>query len=203
MAEPETEFERARELLPWYLNGTLDAPRRLLVEAQLARSTALREELEWLRKLDHDLEGTLPIPEGDLGLGRLMNRIEAQGEGTLVPLKRPQRRRWLVPSLALAATLVIAQTLVIGVLLNDRSQVLKPLGVSTTTQGSLLQVQFRSTATEAQMRELLVACGAEVVGGPGSLGIYTLRVAPERADEALRQLRAATAIVEAANPVPR
>ena len=203
MTSPENALEQARELLPWYLNGTLDESQRRLVDEQLAQSPALRAELEWLRKLGRDLDETISMPTGDLGLERLMNRIDAEREGKLVPLRRPERPRWFVPALALAATLLIAQTLVIGVLLNDRTEVLKPLGVPSLVQGSLLQVQFHPSATEPQIRDLLLAIGGEVVGGPGSLGIYTVRVPVERADEALQRLRAEITIVEAVTPVPR
>ena len=153
---PDNELEQARELLPWYLNGTLDASRRQLVDEQLAQSAELRAELDWLRKLDSDIDETTSIPSGDLGLARLMSRISAEQEGKVVPLKRAERPRWLVPTLALAATIVIAQTLIIGVLVKDREEVLKPLGVSGVGKGTLLQVQFQPSATEAQIRELLV-----------------------------------------------
>lgn len=203
MTSPENPLEQARELLPWYVNGTLDAARRKLVDEQLAQSPALRTELDWLRKLDRDIDETTSIPGGDLGLGRLMSRIDAEREGKLVPLKRPERPRWFVPSLAIAATLVIAQTLVIGVLVKDRSEVLVPHSGLVKGKGSLLQVQFQPSATEVQMRELLVVVGGDVVAGPGSLGIYTIRVSDERAEEALQRLRAEIAIVEAVTPVPR
>jgi anti-sigma factor RsiW len=203
MTSPEDALERARELLPWYLNGTLDQAQRRLVDQQLEQSPALRTELDWLRALDRDLDATMTLRAGDLGLGRLMNRIDVERDGKLVPLRRTERPRWFMPALALAATLVIAQTLVIGVLLRDRTEVLRPLAGPVLLKGTLLQVQFHSSATESQVRELLVSIDGEVVGGPGSLGIFTVRVPDERADEALQRLRAEITIVEAVTPVPR
>jgi anti-sigma factor RsiW len=203
MALPEDTLAYARELLPWYVNGTLDERERSLVEEQLARSAALREELDWLRRLDRDLDETVHVPSGDLGLARLMTRIEAQRAGQVVPLRRKERPRWFAPALALAASLLIAQTLVIGVLLSEREGVLRPASGPAQAQGALLQVQFRADATEVQIRRLLLEIGGEIVGGPGSLGIYTVRVPAQEAETALLRLRGETGLVEAVNTIPR
>ena len=102
-----------------------------------------------------------------------------------------------------AAAILIAQTAVIAVLLNQHTETLRPLSGPAAGQGPLLQVQLRPSATEEQVRELLNAADAQIVAGPGALGIYTIRVADADATRALQRLRAADRIVESVSPLPR
>jgi anti-sigma factor RsiW len=193
-----TEKSDARELLPWYAAGTLAPEARAGVERLLAESPAARAELEWLRAIRRDLPATLEIPAGDLGRARLMQRIAVERAGPKV-VELPRRRerpRWLAPAFALAASLLLAQGLVIGYLVHEREASLAPLGGTPATGGDLLQVTFRPDAAERDIRGLLGSIEAELVGGPGALGHYTVRVPAGRADAAAERLRARVDLVE-------
>lgn len=193
-----TERNDARELLDWYANGTLAPEARAAVERLLAESPAARAELEWLRALRRDLPATLAIPAGDLGEARLLQRIAVERAGPkVVELpRRAERPRWFAPAFALAASLLVAQAALIGYLVHERDAALAPLSGAPAAGGDLLQVVFKPDAAERDLRALLAANGAELVGGPGALGVYTVRVPAGRADAAAAALRARTDLVE-------
>lgn len=186
------------ELLPWYANGTLPDAQRSEVERHLGGCEHCRAELAWITRLGADVKAATPRPAGDLGLSRFLERIAP--ESNVLPLRRRERPRWLVPALALAASVLVAQTLVIGVLLHDRQQTLHTLGGPGVAQGTLLQVTFTPQATEAQIRLLLASVEARIVDGPGALGVYTVSVPPEHADVAMRGLQAAQDVVASVAP---
>jgi hypothetical protein len=68
--------------------------------------------------------------------------------------------------------------------------------------GAVLQVRFRATATEAQMRAALQEIGGAIVDGPGALGVYRVRLQGERPasaadiEQAVQQLKQRTDTVE-------
>jgi len=192
------EKNDARALLAWYAAGTAAPAERAAVERLLAESPAARAELEWLRAIRRDLPGTLPIAEGDLGQARLMQRIALERAGPkVVELpRRPGRPRWFAPAFALAASMLLAQAAVIGYLVHERDAALTPLSGQPPAAGDLLQVAFRPDATERDIRGLLASVDAELVGGPGALGVYTIRVPAGRADAAAAALRGRTDVVE-------
>jgi len=189
------------EALPWYVNGTLAPDRRAEVDDHLRGCARCRAELEWLVRLRADVQASTPASQGDLGLSRFLDRIAS--ESNVVPLRRPERPRWMGPALALAAGVLVVQGVVIGVMLHERSQTLQPLSGPPAARGTLLQVTFVPTATEAQIRGAVIAAGAEIVAGPGALGIYTLSVAPERLGAATHALEEASGIVASVSRVPQ
>jgi anti-sigma factor RsiW len=198
----ERDDVELRALLPWYLKGTLDAAARARVEAFLERSPEARAEAAWLARLDADLRAATPLPERAPGFDRFMERLAAHRAPNVVAFQRKEKPRWLAPAFALAATLVVAQAGVIGVLMQQRDATLTTLSAPPAADaGARLQVTFRPEATEAQIRALLAEAGAQIVAGPGALGVYTLSVAPEKLDAARERLAARNDVVESVRPV--
>jgi anti-sigma factor RsiW len=190
--------DHVSELLPWYANGTLPAVQRIEVDRHLGACERCRAELAWITRLAADVKASTPQPAGDLGLDRLLQRISP--ESNVLPLRRRERPRWLAPALALAASVLVAQAVVIGVLLHERQQTLHTLGGPPVAQGTLLQITFVPEAPEKQIRALLARVEARIVDGPGALGVYTVSVVPERAEAALRELQAAQNVVASVAP---
>jgi hypothetical protein len=199
--------QELRELLPGYVNHTLDAAARNEIDLLVGRSPLVRSELAWLRRLRGQiqlsrLEADHRPP--DAGLDTLLALVRAERSGKLVQLRTrcgawlAAPRRFSVPA-GLAAAVVLAQAAVIGALLvGPPPQSLAPLSGEAVAGGELLQVTFKPRATEAQIRGLLAGLQAEIVSGPGALGVYTLRVPEGKGPSVLAGLRRDRAIIESA-----
>jgi hypothetical protein len=107
-----------------------------------------------------------------------------------------------VPRYAFAtiATLAVVQFAVIGGLVQERGDEYadtRARPVVPAPAGPFIRVSLRPTATEADVRFLLVSVGASIVGGPTQLGDYYLYVPRERVDAVVRQLRQSRVVDQA------
>jgi anti-sigma factor RsiW len=183
------------ELLPFYLNGTLEPEERARVEAALAGDEELRRDLEFLKMVQAETQARdIAASPGEFGLARLMRDIDAE-RGQAVAT----RRGTLVWKLAAAAcfALFVATS---ALLVTGPDSGLRLAGGGSAVavhEGPLFTVAFVESAPEAQIRALLLSLDLEIVSGPSALGLYTL-AAPEGADAGLiaAKLAAATGLVE-------
>ena len=171
----------ALELLPWYVNGTLDSEERELVSRQLLASITCRKELGRLRRLQEliqreDAEATAT----GRAFERLMARIEASGDSPASRAGPTRAFSWT--RLALAASVTAA----VAVPLWWRAEA--PSTASTTYEtltnsrpadpgATLLRVVFAPGITEPERQELLARHGLTVVGSPTADGLVTLSLA--------------------------
>ena len=183
--------EPIRLLLPWYANGTLEPAERAQVEAHLALCPACSREAQGCQELAGAVRGAEPVAPSPhpVQLSRLLARIEEaerprRREGSEPFGERLRRRvagfaaapaalRW-----ALAAQLVLILGLV-GALAWDEPgppSVYRTLSDQAVppSDATRLRVLFAETATEAEIRRLLLPLQAEITGGPSPLGAYTL-----------------------------
>ncbi len=143
------------------------------------------------------------------------NERAAQNEQTSADASRPRRTvmragvldrlaEWLQASLglalntqAMAVALVLAQAGVIGWWAwqyeprgqdGEHGQV-RSGTPEATPRGPLLRVSFRQDLREAELRSALVEVGGEIVGGPGQLGVYLVRVQTGDLQAAAQRLR--------------
>lgn len=82
------------DLLPWYVNGTLDLELQDRVDEYLARSPAARAEELWLRQVRAKLKDAAPARPHDAGLDRLSAMIRAERTGKLVNLATLASLTW-------------------------------------------------------------------------------------------------------------
>ncbi len=207
MNRPMTDESTAHpdELLPWYANGTLEEPERARVEAHLAECARCREELSFLTTLaasvrSADESGAPGEFGGEFGLKRLLREV-----GQSPPNRASARgahRTWWRPALAAAAVLVIAvQGVVIG-RLYQQTTYLQPLSGPAAAAGVVLQVRFDPGARESDIRAALQSVDGTLVGGPGALGVYRVRLRGLADDDAaalarrVAELRARRGVVD-------
>jgi len=172
----------ADRLLPWWVNGTLAEAERLQVEQHLAECMQCQREVAWLRTLQDEYIGDKPA-SGAVShtTRRLRRRMETESAKSVLPStsssvwkRRGRRLSWLVAAQA-------ALILVLGVaLFHDRHPAYHTLS-APAVKGSLLVVVFDPRISEAQLRQLVRAGDARIVGGPTAAGAYLLRVPDERA----------------------
>jgi hypothetical protein len=208
---------RFDELLPFYVNGTLADADRGWVEDYLREHPQARAEAQWYESLQGRLREDVPAVSSEVGLERALGRIRREGP-TPATARRPaapsllerlrERLGALLPRPAVlrpvfvgALAVVVVQAIVIGSLLGqreDESSELRALrgSVLESNRGPFLKVSFRPDAREADIRMLLVEVGGSLAAGPGQLGDWYVRVAPDKAN-ALAERLGASPIVEA------
>jgi hypothetical protein len=177
------------QLLPWLANETLEGEEARAVEALTKTSPAAAQDLEFMRGLRAQMKaedaGNSP---GALGWRRLQQQIARE--------RAPAARGtgWRNIAAIAAAVVILLQAAVIGY--QWEGGILIPAG----GDGATLQVRFAPTASETAIREMLQQIDGTIVDGPGSLGIYHVKIEgteadPDVAAKALAALRARTDIV--------
>lgn len=187
-----------RENLPWHINGKLEADERAQLDSALAKNPSLAAERRWLESVRDHIQHDTNLPDQNIGLDKLMARIHGEQSGRIIPLQTARRPPWKRVAVAAAAMLVITQATVIGVMFKHQQQETTIAPLSGTTQpvaGTVLQVTFRASATEMEIRSALTDANAEIVGGPSALGIYTVRTIASTPDASIQKLRR-SAVVE-------
>ncbi len=207
--------ERLQSLLPWYVNGRLDDADRREVDAWLQGSEEARNLLAFWQAAADDQCRSAAIAAEDVGLDRVLGRINAPSASSASVAKRPRLLTriagwldgaWLKPAFATALVVIAVQTTLLS--RSEAPMVYRgaaPLESQRAHPGisadaALVRVVFDPASTEGQLRIVLAGSGAWLVGGPGRSGEYYLAVASDRADRLLQQL-AASGIVVTANPV--
>ncbi|MEZ5910827.1 MAG: hypothetical protein R3D84_00335 [Paracoccaceae bacterium] len=153
------------ELLPFFVNGTLDEAERKAVADAVGEDSDLRAEVEALRALRTTMQDDPVRSPGEFGLARLMRDIDREPRAAQ-PSRRSGAVLWQAVA-AIALALLLGQTLWT---LNRTNPRLELAG----EEDAVLTVAFRPGATEEQIRNLLTAAGAEIVAGPSALGFYAV-----------------------------
>src|SRR5579871_315178 len=165
--------DRLAELLPWYVNGTLDPADRAWVEAEIARDPAGAAEARWLESLQARIRENQPAVAANVGLDRAMARIRAEAasqvrqsgrtaaRGATQPGALARLAEWfsglsMRPALGAAAAIVIVVQA--GVMismfrangeLNNEIRAVRP---SIAPPVQYLRVTFKPDAREEEIR---------------------------------------------------
>ncbi len=177
--------ERAFELLPWLVNGTLPADEREAVEEHARTCIACRRE----RKYQQSLHAAVRARRtSDVSVEAGFERLDRELDGAAAAGHRPWRIRYTAAApFALAAAAGVA---VLGVLLwftplpgpTDSSY--QTLTTPAAGDATLLDIVFTADTTAAEIQALLDEIGGEIVAGPSELGRYSVRMRDDAADDA-------------------
>jgi anti-sigma factor RsiW len=198
---------QADRLLPWYVNGTLDAEQSQQVREHVAHCVQCQDELSQLQALQLACSGARVDSDVATSFERLCARIATSEQ-------QPRRGNWLAiarigwrdaaPWLRWASTVQLFAILVLGVLL-FRGQAspatyrtLGDVDVVAATTGAIdrhLVVVFEPELSHARMQALLRASNARVIDGPNEAGAYVLALPAERIATAQEALRAAPGVL--------
>lgn len=197
---------RFDELLPFYVNGTLDDSDRAWVDTYLRDHPKSAAELQWYRTLQDTMQRDTPAVAAEVGLDRVMARIRGERTATRAPAKPAEPslgervRGWLAalapqpllrPALAGALAVVVVQGIVIANLATpDDSSELRAVKATAVDPGPFLKVNFKADAREADIRMLLVEINGSLAGGPGQLGDWYVRIPEARIAAAAAQVKA-------------
>jgi anti-sigma factor RsiW len=193
------------ELIPWYVNDTLESEERERVAQHVAECPACAEEIARCRILaaivqSADMSDLNPSNER---FARMMARIESTDESKsksrrhfvrewirkirLTFEETPSPFRWAVA--AQAAVIVLLAGAVVFQLSSTPEPLYRTLsdtGAVTDSGKSSIQVIFAEDITEREMRALLGNIGATIVSGPSPIGVYTLGISAGDSDLAGR-----------------
>jgi len=171
-------------LLPWYVNGTLDAAELAAVEALLERSAEARSEVKALQGVAAQVvageRGNPLQAPAELGWRRLQRDIRATAPETV---SAPRWQRFA----AIAATVVIA--IQAGVILQQPDSAtdiqllaghdLQDHPLQSLGEYNVFQMRFTDQADVEAVTAGLLKFEIDVIEGPSALGIYKV-TAPKR-----------------------
>jgi len=198
---------RFDELLPFYVNGTLEESDRAWVDEYLREHPKSAAELQWYRTLQDTMQRDAPAVSAEVGLDKVMARIRGEraparaAAKPIEPSLGERVRGWLAalapqpllrPALAGALAVVVVQGVVIANLATsgDDSSEIRAARPTVVEAGPFLKVNFKADAREADIRMLLVEINGSLAGGPGQLGDWYVRIPEARITAAADQVKA-------------
>jgi hypothetical protein len=185
--------ERFAELLPWYVNGSLEAADRAWVDSFLAEHPDARAELAWYQSLQTRIHETVPAVPATIGLSRAMNLIRGDRPTISERISNFFGSFAMRPAMALGLlALVVVQGGVIANMMNQAQEdavEMRALRAQTVEEGPLVKVNFAPDAKESDIRLLLVSIQGTLTGGPGQLGDYYVRVPAGKEAQAAAKLQ--------------
>jgi hypothetical protein len=198
--------EKFDELLPFYVNETLDEADRAWVDGYLREHPKSAAELQWYRTLQETMQRDAPAVSAEVGLDKVMARIRAEraparpvakagpslGERLREFFASITPQPMLKPALAGALAVVVVQGIVIANLAGkpDESSEIRAHRPTVVDPGPFLKVNFKADAREADIRLLLVEVEGSLAGGPGQLGDWYVRIPEARLTAAADKLKA-------------
>jgi anti-sigma-K factor RskA len=187
-------------LLPWFVNGTLDADERAFVERHLEQCVRCQREVEWLRDLHQACIVAEADPVATAAARKLRRRLEEPRDQheAMAALRRLWNHlsRWShwIAATEFAVIVVLGAWLLVA---GDSPALYRTLGakdVAAPASGSVVIV-FDPKTTEADLRRMVRDAGARIVDGPTQANAYILEIPAQRRDEAITALRAERAAV--------
>ena len=185
--------ETCWEILPWYVNGSLQEEERLRVEQHLATCPYCRQEVTSLQQFqDRLLEYDASAQQQALAFNRLMQRIKQPGAAVPDSGSQPTGKTginnrlatlWSAlrqSNMAYAVTAALLAGVVVGLLIPQQTdqRIYTTLSATQPYQEGRLSVHviFKPQTPELEIRKLLHHYHATVIAGPGTNGIYTLAI---------------------------
>lgn len=184
--KPSTDNTRKHfdELLPFYVTGHISQTDREWAEQYLANHPEAWAELDWHRDLMREVVGkaearAMQAPEM-VGWARVESQLRAARQAA--PVRIGERLTAWFSALAarplapVAALVIMVQGAVIGTLMQrEPADGVEPTrSASAAVARDVLQVRFKQTTAERDLRALLYGAGARIVDGPDQLGDYVL-----------------------------
>lgn len=189
--------------------GTLTDEEREWLATYLREHPERRFDHEWDAAFVAGLDEKIAAMPAMPGWERTEHMLQAETRARVPPAKGMAVRNpglldrladWVASSWgfaintqAVAVALVLVQAGAIGVLAwqyeaRDDSTI-RAGTADPTARGPLLRVSFRQDLREAELRRALADIGGEIVGGPGQIGVYLVRVREGDLRAAAQRLR--------------
>jgi hypothetical protein len=186
------------------------------------------QEMAWVERTQQHLTQNSPVFDAQAGWQRMQGRMDAETEKVIVsPPASTMRSRsvvqrvkslfrdrvdkaidwWQKPIVAaLASAMIVGQMGLLAIVVRNYYNVAPQTAIVAPASGEkglpdsiTLAVVFNNKATLTQVQQLLGSVQAQVVGGPGAIGVWEIAVPKDKLNEAMKVFRDSN-IVESANP---
>ena len=183
------------ELLPWYVNATLNQAERKLVETHLDGCAECAKEVRSLtamRKAVIAVGDAAPEPSPFM-LNRALAEIEdyERGRAEVEKSQAETSGKWLrhlsaawedwfgkttvFARVALAAQMALVLAVgSVAIYQHNHPQTLYQVLTANSGEGALIAVRFNETASEREIRQALEGVNGTIVGGPSAQRMYTV-----------------------------
>lgn len=201
MTESDNDRQRFSELLPFYVNSTLNAQDHEWISAYIATHPESAQELTFMNFLRDTTRNTeSSIPESQ----RLDGLLSEWKQSQPAPSFLQKSMRWLqervripVPAIAFASILIVGQAVVIGSLLTEQPEEVtyrseRPECMATPR----IRVVFNPEAKHLEILLLLRKVEATVQNGPTETGALWLSVPKGHPLEEAQAMLRSSALVE-------
>lgn len=201
------ELERKRQfrdLLPFYVNGTLGETQHAYIEKYIAENAGARAELRFAERMmgAARLHGEQRDPMA--GYALLKERMDASrpasGPAAWLLAWRERLHGWgLAPGTAALVAFLAVQLTVVGALFVPRPELVNTRGVATsaaTLQRAQIKLTLKPGAAFGEVVALLVRHSCKIVWGPTATGELWLALDESRDAARIRASLAQSALVE-------
>jgi hypothetical protein len=187
--------ERALELLPWLVNGTLQAAERDALEQHVRACIVCRRELREQQRLATAVRAQPVVHvSAQAGLDELDRMLGASARE--VRAAPSLRRRYLAlrpfAVAAAAGIALLAFLLWLTPLPQPGPEAYSTLATPPGEGAVLVDVVFAQQTTAAEIGALLAKVGGEIVAGPSAVGRYSVRLGDGPLDQAAVERALAT-----------
>jgi hypothetical protein len=161
--------QKILELLPWFVNGTLQEDEQSLVNEHILDCRECHREMESLTKTAQLLHATKEPTTESIAHVRddFLKQLEDRGDKTKLPFT------WMIPA-TIAACLLISALLFNPTFRQKES--FETLGSTLSGEGSVLQIIFQPDVPEGSIQILLPSDQGNIVSGPTAKGVYRFQL---------------------------
>lgn len=164
-----TTHQQILELLPWFVNGTLNEREQSMLNEHLKGCGECSHEVEILIETSKVFHATTEPPKDSIGQARsdFLQQLEGRSETAGF------RARWMIPA-SVAACLLIA-ALFMGPL-SRQEETFNTLGNNVSNSGPVIQLVFHPDTPERAIRSLVLRDQGHIISGPTAQGVYRLEL---------------------------
>ena len=200
----DSAHRAADEMLPWFVNGTLDGDDLAAVDRHVRECARCRREVDLLKQLQAVCASDGPTEDATPAYRRLHERI-ASGRSLssfgdrvcalLLPWQcAPAWARWAIAA-EFAGIVMLAAWVAMPV--GEPIGLFQTLGAPAThtARGGRIAVVFVPEVAESELRRIVRDAGARLVDGPTESNEYVLEVPPGDQDAILAAFRVEPAVM--------
>ncbi len=219
-SQEEPVHREISSLMPWYVNGTLDATDRGKVDAHLAICAACRYELLQERHVYQQMTSEVGVEYmAGPSLKRLQAKLDELESGTsrpdatavAAPTRSPLRPWWGMLAASIAVMAVALSLLAGNRWLQFRAGPSQAAYHTVTTPAArspdeVIRAVFSPTITLVELQALLEESRLKIISGPTEAGVYSLAAtSTQPVDSSLAALRrhATVRFAESTQPLER